>query len=97
MITIFRNIIGKATVGAVKGALGSVLPERKKENETMDKIVNAFIRWLLAVAGGGLLGDTITADDLTQLQSAAQTIMGGLVVAVPIIWSIVEKIRAKKA
>lgn len=96
MINIFRNIIGKATVGAVKGALGSILP-KKKENETMGTIVNAFIRWLLAVAGGGLLGDTITADDLTQLQSAAQTIMGGLAVAVPIIWSIVEKIRAKKA
>jgi hypothetical protein len=97
MITIFRNIIGKATVGAVKGALGSVLPERKKENETMKQVISAVIRWILAVAGGGILGDTVSQEDLSQLQSAVQTILGGLAVAVPIIWSIVEKIRAKKA
>lgn len=101
IIALLNNLIGRAIVGAAKGAIGSVLPERKQEqkqegNETMKTIINAVIRWGLAILGGGMLGDTISATDLSTLQTNLQTIIGAITVIIPIVWSIVEKIKTKK-
>ncbi|MFA5321969.1 MAG: hypothetical protein WC373_04790 [Smithella sp.] len=62
----------------------------------MNSIINAVIRWVMVALGGGLLGDLASAQDLTTLQTNIQTIIGAVTVIIPIIWSIVEKIKAKK-
>jgi hypothetical protein len=101
MISILNNLIGRVIGGAVKGAVGSVLPEKQKQteqkgSESMNTIINAIIRWGLAILGGGVLGDTISATDISTLQTNIQTLIGAIAVIVPIIWSIVEKMKAKK-
>lgn len=100
MIGIINNIIGRAVTGALEGAAGSIWPGRQQKKQKGDKkmkaVIGAVIRWALAILGGGVLGNVISQEEVNQLQSAVETIIGALAVAIPIIWSIVDKVRAKK-